>query len=79
MLITAAVIQLGWWSLIFISFVWGFLRYGWRFLPGFVVIPVFFLHLPTDNIVRYAAPLHPWLLASIAVFLWVTFKQKTRA
>lgn len=80
MLMCAAMLQLIWWGLLAVACIHGFIRYGWRYIPGFVVLPVFILHFPTDNIVRYAAPLHPWFFAAIAVFLWTMYLQrKTRA
>jgi hypothetical protein len=61
-LIFAHLAQAAWWLGILAGMFFGFQRFGVRFFPGFIVIVLVAAHLPADNIVRYAAPVQPWLL-----------------
>ena len=66
-LIFAQLLQLIWWMGIILGFWYGVRRYGVRFLPAYLVAAVIASYLPADNIVRYAAPMHPWLLTLIVI------------
>lgn len=61
-LVFAHLAQAAWWLGILTGMFFGFQRFGVRFFPGFIVIALVAAHLPADNIVRYAAPVQPWLL-----------------
>lgn len=66
-LLIANLIQLIWLILIPISMYIGFKKYGIRFVPGILLIPILLIHSLADNIPRYGAPLQPWLLSAIFI------------
>ncbi len=72
-LVVAQLLQLGWWIGILAGLYFGFMQFGKRFFPGYIVIAVMIAHVPADNIVRYAAPIEPWLLF---LTLWSLTKTK---
>lgn len=77
-LVAADLIQFVWFALIAASIILGFRRYGLRFVPGLIMIPVVVAHGPTDDIIRYGAPLHPWFLLSIAILLIPYFRERLK-
>jgi 4-amino-4-deoxy-L-arabinose transferase-like glycosyltransferase len=58
----AHFVQIIWWIGMLAGLYFGFQRFGVRFFPGLVAVSVVIAHIPADNIVRYAAPMQPWLL-----------------
>lgn len=58
----AHVLQLAWWIGMLAGLYLGFRMHGKRFIPGFIFLAVLVAHAPADNIVRYAAPIMPWLV-----------------
>jgi 4-amino-4-deoxy-L-arabinose transferase-like glycosyltransferase len=66
-LMFAHLLQLLWWIGIFAGLYVGFRDYGKRFFPGYIVLAVLIAHIPADNIIRYAAPIHPWLVALVVL------------
>lgn len=69
-LILAHGIQLCWIVCIFLSQINGFKYYGLRWFPGILILATALAYLPFDVIIRYAYPIHPWMLASIAFVFW---------
>ncbi|MBU2613211.1 glycosyltransferase [Patescibacteria group bacterium] len=57
----AFLLQLLWWIGIAAGTVVGFRRFGFRFVPGILLFATVAAHLPADDIVRYAAPIYPWI------------------
>lgn len=81
-IVVAHALQFLWWILIAVSTWMGFHRYGRAYVPGIVFLAVALLHMPVDAIMRYAVPIHPWLLGGIALtFLpWIAFwREKYRS
>ncbi len=64
-LTVAHLVQLVWWFLIGWALYTGFREMKGYFLPGLVMLAVLVAHAPADNIVRYALPIHPWIVAGI--------------
>lgn len=71
-LLLAHAVQAAWWAGMAFGAWEGFRRYRARFVPGWILLAVVAAHLPADNIVRYAAPVHPWL-AFLAAWGWMRF------
>lgn len=67
----AHLLQMGWWFGIAAGLYAGFARYQKSFFPGYVFLAVLIAHVPADNIVRYAAPIFPWLVF-LALLGWLT-------
>lgn len=74
-LVLAHLLQMIWWVGIIAGMYLGFREYGKRFFPGYVVLAVVIAHIPADNIVRYAAPIYPWLV-SVAVLGWLPIVKR---
>jgi 4-amino-4-deoxy-L-arabinose transferase-like glycosyltransferase len=70
-LVFAHLLQAAWWLGMIVGLYIGFERFGKRFFPGFIVIAVVIAHIPADNIVRYAAPVQPWLVM-VAILGWLS-------
>lgn len=77
-LVFAHLLQAAWWLGMIVGLWLGFQRCGKRFFPGFIVVAVVIAHIPADNIVRYAAPIYPWLILLVlagwiyGLFPWLT-------
>ncbi|MCE9585945.1 glycosyltransferase family 39 protein [Candidatus Uhrbacteria bacterium] len=69
-LVLAHLVQAAWWLGMLIGLFFGFKRFGRRFFPGYIVLAVVIAHIPADNIVRYAAPIQPWLIFLVMSGWW---------
>ena len=74
-LVLAHLLQAAWWLGMMVGLYMGFERFGKRFFPGVIVIAVVIAHIPADNIVRYAAPIYPWLAVIVALG-WLTLIRR---
>lgn len=61
----AHIIQLIWFACITLSMIFGFKKYGWRFVPGIILLSFVSAHFVGDGTARHAISIHPWLLAGI--------------
>ncbi len=61
------IIQLLWFVCIVLSIIFGFRKYGFRFIPGILLIGFILPHLAIDDTARFAAPMQPWLLSGIFI------------
>ncbi len=69
--------QLVWWGLIAWMMWVGFWQYKGRYLPGLILVALCIAHAPADNIIRYALPIHPWILAGmvwIGIVSWLSLR-----
>lgn len=74
-LVALHVLQLVWWVLLTWSIIFGFRKYGWRYMPGIIILAYVLPHAFTDNIVRYSIPILPLAWGSVAVLVFFLMQR----
>lgn len=77
-LILAHGLQMIFWTLLAISLWRGWKVYTWRWIPGWLFLAVTLAHIPFDAIIRYSAPVQPWMWGVIG-WLGANVVEKHRA
>lgn len=74
----AHLTQLLFWSMLVYALYSGWRINGWLWVPGWMFLALTLAHIPFDAIIRYGAPVQPWLWAAIGWMLVRELRQRCK-